>query len=195
MRSIRTRIAFYTATLLVGSAILYGLLALRATTELRPIISLQLKDSAAITRAALQELLAGQLQNVKTWASLELTNSTRPEDQPGLAYFLEQLTHDYAVYLDVLVLDSRDVCLASSWPEHVGLTYPGLGKRFLDDDRPRPAVAWSEEHETFYLGLASPLLRSDSGARLVAMLDRAALDRTERVTVHRATPVHPVNTS
>jgi len=181
MRSIRTRIASYTAGLLVGSALLYGLLGLRLTSELRPVLSLQLKHSAAITRAALQELLAGQLQNVKTWASLELTNSTRPEDQPELAHFLEQLTRDYAVYLDVLVLDGNDVCLASSWPEHRGLTYPGLGKKFLDDhQRPRPAVAWSEKHQTFYVGIASPLLRSKNGARLVAMLDRAALDTIVR---------------
>jgi signal transduction histidine kinase len=165
----------------VGSALLYGLLGLRATSELRPVLSLQLKDSAAITRAALQELLAGQLQNVKTWASLGLTNSTRTEDQPELAHFLEQLTRDYAVYLDVLVLDGNDVCLASSWPEHRGLTYPGLGKRFLDaHQRPRPAVAWSEEHQTFYVGIASPLLGSENGARLVAMLDRAALDTIVR---------------
>ncbi|HIL13637.1 MAG TPA: HAMP domain-containing protein [Deltaproteobacteria bacterium] len=181
MRSIRTRIASYTAGLLVGSALLYGLLGLRVTSELRPVLSLQLKDSAAITRAALQELLAGQLQNVKTWASLGLTNSTRTEDQPELAHFLEQLTRNYAVYLDVLVLDGNDVCLASSWPEHRGLTYPGLGKRFLDaHQRPRPAVAWSEEHQTFYVGIASPLLGSKNGALLVAMLDRAALDTIVR---------------
>lgn len=159
----------------------YGVLGLRAADELRPVLSLHLKDSAAITRASLQELLAGQLQNVHTWAGLGMVNSSRPENQADLARFLEQLTSDYAVYLDVLVLNGNDVCLASSWSEQIGRTYPGLGNRFLTEDgRPLPGIEWSTEHEAFYIGLAAPLPELSRGARLVAMLDRSVLDTVIR---------------
>ncbi len=183
IRTIRTKLIGYAAVVLFVPLLMYGTLAFTtARATLTPALRAQLAHDTAGVKIAVQELLAGQIQNVRTWAHLDIMAEAARGDRDGrISRFLEEVTRDYGVFLDLFVLDSNGVCVASSWHEQIGKSYSTESSRFLGDQgRAHPDVAYSADHGAFYLGLAAAINYPDeSGARLgtiLAMLDRAVLD-------------------
>lgn len=183
IRTIRTKLIGYAAVVLFVPLLLYGTLAFTtARATLTPSLRAQLAHDTAGVKIAVQELLAGQIQNVRTWAHLDIMADVADGDRNRrISEFLEEVTRDYGVFLDVFVLDSSERCVASSWHDQIGKSYATESREFLGDQgKPRPDVAYSAEHGAFYLGLAATIGYPDEhGARLgtiIAMLDRAVLD-------------------
>lgn len=183
IRTIRTKLIGYAAVVLFVPLLMYGTLAFTtARATLTPALRAQLAHDTAGVKIAVQELLAGQIQNVRTWAHLDIMGEAANGDRDGrISQFLEEVTRDYGVFLDLFVLDSSGRCVASSWHERIGKSYAAESKHFLGDgNKPRPDVAYSADHGAFYLGLAATITDPDErGTNLgtiFAMLDRAVLD-------------------
>jgi hypothetical protein len=181
--SIRTKLLVYAAAVLLIPTLIYGTLAYTtARASLEPRLHGQLTDDTALIKIAVQDLLAGQLQNVITWADLDVVQGFTSDDAADqVSGFLESVSSDYGVFLDVLIVDSRGICRASSWAEQVGHAYPELRDGFFAaDGSPLPAVSYSKQHDAFYVGLAARIpdhhAPRETIGTLIAMLDRAVLD-------------------
>jgi len=189
LSSIRTKLLLYAAAVLILPTLVYGILAFTAAREaLEPALSEELADDVAAVRVGVQVLLAGHIQNVRTWAELDIMRELVFNDlDKTISSFLERIKGDYGVYLDLIVVDNDGACVASSSAEQIGRSYAIEAARlvgpFGDID---PQVAYSEEHGEFYIGLARRIPDPDHPGMhlgtLIAMLDRSALDVVVRPT-------------
>lgn len=182
VRTIRTKLLAYAAAVLFVPTIIYGALAyVTARAAITPVLATELSNDTASVKVAVQELLAGQIQNVRTWARLDpVSRLGSPESDRAISRFLQQIAQDYGVFLDVFAVDDDGVCRASSWKKQIGKSYREQVDTLLGENGPTPKVEYSVEHDAFYIGLAERIVDPADPTRatgtLVAMLDRAILD-------------------
>ncbi len=190
LQSIRTKLLLFAAAVLIVPTIVYGVLTYAvARRALEPSLREELADDASTVKIAVQELLSGHVQNVATWARLDLMREMVIGDlDKTISRFLEGIKQDYGVYLDLLAIDNDGVCRAASSPEQIGTptgqaVLPAVGAGRVGV----PTVEYSVPRETFYIALTAPIPDPDHAGKrlgtLLAMLDLDSLRDVVRAKV------------